>query len=173
MFNILIMWTFCVMVLPFDGLDFIMWLNLDVGTLFINEDWHGSPKVYVKLTAVTWEIYGDCLRGAGAHADQSSFSLSFTRKFLGAEIHYFTHCGWLCDDGCEMREDWAQNRGLQKSKIKGMVVFKEIIQEGITEKHLIVWSYHCFLSRCLPCCGYEYGGTHSLAEVSGLYISGQ
>lgn len=44
LFNILITWTLCVMVLPFDILDFIMRLNLCAGTMFINRDWHGSPK---------------------------------------------------------------------------------------------------------------------------------
>lgn len=34
-----------------------------------------------------------------------------------------------------MGEDWLKNRGLQRSKVKGIAVFKEIVQGGATGKH--------------------------------------
>ena len=45
-----------------------------------------------------WEIHGECLRKAGEQTDQSLFCLSFTRKFLGDEIHVFTHLDTFCRD---------------------------------------------------------------------------
>lgn len=45
-----------------------------------------------------WEIHSDRLGEAGVQTDQSLFCFSFTRTFLGDEVHVFIYLDMLWDD---------------------------------------------------------------------------